>query len=372
MLTFGAEQIPRKGNKKAKMHKYILFSFSLLPIFFSCKPAAELQEEFRLSPGREFSMNLNDTNYSFSNPYDAYDSNATNHAAIRLFSNDSASAELFYLSLNELLFDPLPQSCDYVEIVNRSSYPVDLAEISICNRNEQGVLASPKPLSRNRFILEAGAYCVLTSDLESLGKGFLLDTGLNCLIIKSLPSMPNDKGCVVLLDRQGNIIDECPYTKYMHHCLISDKEGVALEKIHPDLPSAEANSWLSAAADASYGTPGRINSQYRPLDAADTKEGFFVEQDRLSPLGDSKYKQLVLRYAFAHQRVANIGIFNRSGALLYPLAKNALLGTRGFFVWQGVDSKGKVPDAGSYLIHIEHFNLEGDSKKQDIVCRILP
>ena len=90
--------------------------------------------------------------------------------------------------------------------------------------------------------------------------------------------MPNDKGCVVLLDRQGNIIDECPYTKYMHHCLISDREGIALEKIHPDLPSAEANSWLSAAADASYGTPGRINSQYRPLDTVDTKEGFLLNR----------------------------------------------------------------------------------------------
>lgn len=184
--------------------------------------------------------------------------------------------------------------------------------------------------------------------------------------------MPNDKGCVVLLDRQGNIIDECPYTKYMHHCLISDREGIALEKIHPDLPSAEANSWLSAAADASYGTPGRINSQYRPLDTVGANEGFFVEQDWLSPLGNSKYKQLVLGYSFADRRVANINVYNRSGALLYSLAENALLGARGFFVWQGVDSEGKVPDAGSYLIHIEHFNLKGDSKKQDIVCRILP
>ncbi len=336
MLTFAAEFMPRKGSKKVKMHKCIFFSFSLLTIFFSCRPSVELQEEFGLFPV------------------------------------DTASAGSFYLSLNEILFDPVPQSCDYVEIVNRSPFSVDLSEIRICNRNENGVLGSPKPLSRERFILDPGAYCLLTSDWESLGRGFPLDTGLNCLIIKSLPSMPNDKGCVVLLDRQGNIIDECPYTKYMHHCLISDREGIALEKIHPDLPSAEANSWLSAAADASYGTPGRINSQYRPLDTVDTKEGFFVEQDWLSPLGNSKYKQLVLGYSVADRRVANIKVYNRSGALLYSLAENALLGARGFFVWQGVDSKGNVPDAGSYLIHIEHFNLEGDSKKQDMICRILP
>lgn len=342
MFTFGAELIPRKGNKKVKMHKYILLSFSLLSIFFSCSPVTGLQEEYGFSPGQEFVL------------------------------NDTASTRLFYLSLNELLFDPVPQSCDYVELVNRSSDPVDLAGINICNRNEQGLLGSPKPLSRDRYMLDAGAYCVLTSDMESLSKEFALDSGLQCLIIKSLPSMPNDKGCVVLLDRQGKIIDECPYTKYMHHCLISDKEGIALEKIHPDLPSDEANSWLSAAADAAYGTPGKINSQYRSLEAEVTSEGFFAEQDCLSPLGDSRDKQLVLRYAFGDERVANIDIYNRSGAWLCSLAENALLGARGFFVWQGIDHKAKVPDAGSYLIHIEHFNLEGDCKKQDIVCRILP
>ncbi len=72
MFTFVPESIPRKGNKK-KMHKYILFSFSLLPIFFSCKPAVELQEEFGLFPV------------------------------------DTASAGSFYLSLNEILFDPVPE-----------------------------------------------------------------------------------------------------------------------------------------------------------------------------------------------------------------------------------------------------------------------
>ena len=342
MPTFDDEKRPCKGNKKVKMYKYILLIFSQILIFMSCRPAAELQEEYIISAGQEFVF------------------------------NDTASTKLFYLSLNELLFDPVPQSCDYVEIVNRSSYPVDLAEISICNRNEQGVLGSSKSLSRERYLLNPGDYCVLTSDIESLRRGFSLDSGSHCLIIKSMPSMPNDKACVVLLDRDGNIIDECSYTKYMHHSLISDREGIALEKIHPDLPSGETKSWLSASADAAYGTPGRINSQYRSLEACDTAEGFFAEQDWLSPYGDSRQKQLVLRYAFSDQRIANVGIYNRSGAFLGSLAQNALLGARGFFVWQGVDNKGEVPDFGSYLIHIEHFNLEGDCKKQNIVCRILP
>ncbi len=43
MLTFAAEFFTQ-GSKKVKMHKCIFFSFSLLTIFFSCRPSVELQE----------------------------------------------------------------------------------------------------------------------------------------------------------------------------------------------------------------------------------------------------------------------------------------------------------------------------------------
>ncbi len=369
MLTFGAELIPRKGTKKVKMHKNILLSFSLLLIFFSCRPSPELSDDWISSSVQ--TLQGTDSNHNAAKDsliINYINNNHTNEG----FPCDSAYSELFYLSLNELLFDPVPLSCDYVEIVNRSEHPVNLAEISICNRNAKGELGSSKALSRDPFMLDPGAYCLLTSDIESLRSEFTLDSSLRYLIVKSMPSMPNDKGCVVLLDHESNIIDECYYSSAMHHSLLSNKEGIALEKIHPDLASAEAGSWISASADAAYGTPGRINSQYRSMELSDARDGFIAEQDWFAPYGDSKQNVWVLSYAFKDLRVANIGIYNRSGALLCSLAENALLGARGFFVWQGTDHRGAVPDAGSYLVHIEHFNLNGDVKKQNIVCRLLP
>ena len=109
MLNFAAESIPRKGSKKVKMHKCIFFSFSLLTIFFSCRPSVELQEEFGLFPV------------------------------------DTASTGLFYLSLNEILFDPVPQSCDYVEIVNRSPFSVDLSKYVSATATKMGYWAVPNP-----------------------------------------------------------------------------------------------------------------------------------------------------------------------------------------------------------------------------------
>lgn len=364
MLTFEAKKPPCKGTKKLNMYKKLLSTFGFLLIFISCNPLSECLEH-EMKSSAEARQDMADQS-------DTENNNQIINGVNDMLSRSDTAKALFYLSLNEILFDPVPLSCDYIEIVNRSEYPVNLAEISLCNRNTRGELGSPKALSRDKYILEPGAYCLLTSDLESLSREFSLDSTLQYLIIKSMPSMPNEKGCVVLLDRAGNIIDEFSYTSSMHHSLLSNKEGVALEKIHPDLPSADPGSWLSASADAGYGTPGRINSQYRSLASADVSQGFYAEQHWFSPYGNSKYNIWLLHYAFEDQRLANIGVYNRSGALIYTLANNALLGARGFFVWQGTDDRNLVPDAGSYLVHIEHFNLSGDLQKQNMVCRLLP
>lgn len=342
MLRFDANFKPCKSSKKVTINKCTQITFGLVLIIISCSRSVDQQENFFQSTEEEG------------------------------VSADSIQQNRGCLSLNELLFDPVPESCDYVEIVNRSASLVDLAQVCICNRNSKGVLSTAKVLSRNPYFLNPGQYCLLTSDIQSLSQEFALDSGLIYLIIKSMPSMPNDKGCVLLLDLEGNILDECPYTQYMHHVLISKREGIALEKIHPDLSSAEPQSWTSASADVGYGTPGRLNSQYRSLLPSDTAEGFYAENTLIYPYGNTKHKVLVLNYVFSDQRVANIHIYNRNGTLIYTLAQNALLGARGCFVWQGTDAQGQVPDAGSYLIHTEHFNMAGACKKQDIVCRILP
>ena len=78
-----------------------------------------------------------------------------------------------------------------------------------------------------------------------------------------MPSYNDDAGDVIVLNEQGRIMDEVKYTADWHFKLISDAEGVSLERIDFNAASQSAENWHSAATNVGYGTPGYKNSQYR-------------------------------------------------------------------------------------------------------------
>jgi hypothetical protein len=80
--------------------------------------------------------------------------------------------------------------------------------------------------------------------------------------IPVLPSFPDDQGSVLLLDAQGKELDMFSYKDDYHFPLLSNREGVSLERIDPASPSQNPANWHSASTDAGYGTPGYVNSQF--------------------------------------------------------------------------------------------------------------
>src|SRR5690606_10795290 len=81
------------------------------------------------------------------------------------------------------------------------------------------------------------------------------------LKLNSMPSFPDDKGTVIILNGQGDIIDEVSYSDNWHFALLHNTEGVSLERVDYNGPSTSAN-FHSAATSVGYGTPGYKNSQY--------------------------------------------------------------------------------------------------------------
>ncbi|MBQ9201859.1 MAG: lamin tail domain-containing protein [Bacteroidales bacterium] len=278
------------------------------------------------------------------------------------------------LSINELLFDPLKDGVDYVEIVNVSDHAVDLSGIYLCNRSAAGVLSAGKVLSQESCLLSPGGYCLLSSDTARVAADYGFPADSLRLQIKSFPSFPNESGCVVLTDRQGVRIDEFPYTKYLHHPLVSVREGIALEKMHPGLPSAKATCWTSAAADAGFGTPGRQNSQYAPwLFSSEYPENrFFASSEIIYPKRLNTDSQWLLYYYFRDGCVANVVILYESSRPCFTLADNLLLGSRGVLKWSGLDNEGQPVPFGRYLVQAQCHTVEGEVFRQYFVVAVLP
>ena len=263
--------------------------------------------------------------------------------------------------VNEILFNPKPNGEDYVEIYNPGRQVTDLSRLYIANRNSSGVISSIKVLSTVPFYIYPGEYLAFTEAPDQLPLYYLVRFPERVMSLSSPPSFPDEEGRVILLNGQGTLIDEVPYKDEWHFRLISNKEGVALERLDPAGASDKPDNWHSAASTAGYGTPGYQNSQYRAADTAAVV--IKVSPVIFSPDNDGRDDLLQISYSMeASGYVANIVIFDAAGKPVRSLVRNALLGRKGSWTWDGLDDSGRSLPLGHYIVMAELFNLQG--KKQ--------
>ncbi|HWI90348.1 MAG TPA: lamin tail domain-containing protein [Flavisolibacter sp.] len=263
--------------------------------------------------------------------------------------------------INELLFNPRPNAYDYVEVYNRSNKIIDASKLYIANRNTSGTLSSIKKLSEVPFFILPDDYIVVTEDASSLQHEYMIQNPQNVLVVSSLPSFPDDKGIVVITNSQGSVVDEVSYSEKWHFGLINDDEGVALERIDPNDSSKKQSNWHSAASTGGYGTPTYKNSQYKQGNTVNAT--IDVSPKVFSPDNDGHDDIATISYQVSEPGyVANVSIFDANGRLVRYFVKNALLGLKGSWNWDGLNENGQKLPVGPYIIFTEIFNLQG--KKQ--------
>jgi hypothetical protein len=264
--------------------------------------------------------------------------------------------------INEILFNPRSGGFDYVEFYNRSNKIIDANKLTIANRNSLGVFNSLKKLSEtSRFILP-GEYVVITESVASLSLEYFVQNPNAVLVVSTLPSFPDDAGNVVLLNAQGNVVDEVKYLDDWHFSLIANDDGVSLERIDPDGPSTDRNNFHSAASTAGYGTPGYKNSQYKQT--AITNATVAITPKIFSPDNDGTDDIATVQYSVNQPGfVANITILDAAGRQVRHLVKNNTLGLTGSWNWDGLNEKGAKLPIGTYIIYTELFNLDGKKER---------
>jgi hypothetical protein len=269
-----------------------------------------------------------------------------------------ADASPLEIVINEILFNPQSGGSDYVELYNRSNKIFDANKLYIANRNSSGVISSPKLLAPSPCYIFPEEYIVVTENATELALNYLVQNPDVVLTISSLPSFPDDEGDVILLNFQGNIVDEIKYRDDWHFALIDNAEGVALERIDPDGPSQNETNWHSAASTAGHGTPGYKNSQYKLLQGINatieiTPKVFSPDNDGRDDVTTIQYKTTEPGYT------ANITIYDAGGRPVTSLVRNGILGLTGYWNWDGLDDKKLKLPVGTYIIVTEIFNLRG-------------
>lgn len=272
--------------------------------------------------------------------------------------------------VNEILFNPKPNGNDYVEIYNRSNKIISLRNAYLANRNTAGAISSITQVSAEDYLLFPQDYLLLTEDISLVLNNYVANNPESFIEI-NMPSYNDDEGNVILLNEQGAVVDEIPYKDDWHFKLIGDEEGVSLERINYDdttinnpatVLDEQAANWHSAATSVGYGTPTYKNSQYR-IDAG-VQGTIKTSPDIISPDNDGMDDFLTIDYNFPEPGyTGSITIFDAAGRRVRYLQRNALLGTKGYFRWDGLGEKNEKLPVGIYVIYTEVFNLQGKTKK---------
>jgi hypothetical protein len=161
----------------------------------------------------------------------------------------------------------------------------------------------------------------------------------------------------VYLVYNSEIIDKVSYLDAWHFDLLDVTDGVSLERIDPSGLSSSEYNWHSAAEDIGFGTPGRVNSQYRPVVSSGE---ISLSSDIFSPDNDGFQDVLQVSYELTNPgMLGKAQIFDDRGRLVRTIFTNELMGTSGTFTWDGLTDKQVKASIGVYVLVVEVFSTEG-------------
>ncbi|MBN2175015.1 MAG: lamin tail domain-containing protein [Bacteroidales bacterium] len=267
--------------------------------------------------------------------------------------------------INEILFNPVGDGVDFVEIYNRSGKIIDLKELVLgsieVNQFEPND-TTYKSVSNYNDLLLMDQYLVLTPNPIIVEDQYFLSNPDAFHAMNEFPSYNNESGTTVLTRVEGDVIDAFTYDENMHHPLLNFVEGVSLERINYNRPSNDKTNWHSASEQSGYATPGIKNSQF--VEEGEIQEEVWVEPEIFSPDNDGTDDVANIYYNFGDQgSTAKITIYDSQGRLVKYLVENSLLGSSGVFSWDGRTEDNQKAGIGIYIIYFEAFNPEGGVKK---------
>ncbi|WP_044515650.1 lamin tail domain-containing protein [Hymenobacter sp. DG25B] len=286
--------------------------------------------------------------------------NAAGPATSATFALPSV-AEVGDIVINEILFNPRTGGVDFVELLNRSGKYLDLQEAQLGNIMADGGLDA-ETISEDTYVLAPGQLLVLTTRPDIVQAHYPTHDPAAFLLMTSLPSFPDDAGQVVVKTAQGVVLDQVAYSAKQHLAVLSDVNGVSLERIRPEGPSTAAN-FHSAAGSVGYATPGRRNSQYQ--EDPNGSKLFTLEPEVFTPDGDGEKDFTTLNYTLNEPgNLASVTIYDAQGRLVRRLVRNETLATKGFVQWDGLTDQGRKATVGYYLLHIQLLQPKGGTKRE--------
>jgi len=270
--------------------------------------------------------------------------------------------------INEILFNPKSGSYDFLELYNNSPKAFNLSTLFVASIFPNGQFKSIDKISSNAIILKPYSYLLLSQDTQSICDNYRCKNKNNLKInYAKIPSLPDNEGNIIIVNSKGNNIDSVQYSNKWHNPLISDENGVSLERLYFTSNSNSKSNWNTASSVSGFGTPGYINSQ--SIIPENANQNFILQSKTVSPDEDGFEDVLIINYNLPKPNfAATINIYNMQGELIKELTNNETLSSSGFIAWNGTNFNNQKANIGIYIIIIECTNIDGAKIKEKLSC----
>ncbi|MEW5798677.1 MAG: lamin tail domain-containing protein [Bacteroidota bacterium] len=269
---------------------------------------------------------------------------------------NSFTPQLFII--NEIMYEPLPGKAEFVELFNRSSDSIDVADWKLMDQPGSTGSRSVIQLSQQQRIVPPNGYVVIASD-SSIFAQFPSLAG-KFVIINSLLSLGNNGEDIVLVDLTNSKIDSVRYSPSWHLQNVSPA-GRSLERINPNSNSNDGRNWSSSVAK-SGASPMQANSIY--IASASSDSGVTLTPNPFSPDNDGHEDFLSINYNLpTNSATIRVRIYDVMGRLIRRLAQSEPSPSSGSIIWNGLDDDGHRVRIGMYIILFEAFDNFGGTVK---------
>ena len=262
------------------------------------------------------------------------------------------------LIINEILFNPIGDGKDFLEIYNPTNEIYNLKDLIIANADLTTLqLETQAEASTTDRLIFPGEYIALTESVENIESSYrVIDS--RKVIQTDLPSFNDDEGIAILADKSLAELDQFHYNEKMHFSLLNENEGISLERISSNIPTSWNSNWHSASSASGYATPGAKNSQ--DYSQVDNRFEFWMEPLLFSPDNDGYHDVLAINIATDKPGFfGTVRVYNEEGALIKSLLKQELLGTKSLLIWDGTNEETVKMPIGIYVIWAELTNPDG-------------
>lgn len=272
------------------------------------------------------------------------------------------------LVFNEILFDSR-NTCEYVELYNLTDHTITTANLSFATIGKEGQYDKTSQLCSTNMDIPPHSYHVFTRDTTTLRKTWGTKAWQSTLC--NLPSLKNEGSTIAIINQSAEEIDVAIFTPAIYPSTGHGSSDTASEKVNPQLASNNTSNWLPATAQSNYGTPGKENSQYTPLENEPKNNRFTLQDDFMTPDNDGQNDYAIINYTMENGGyIANIKIFDSKGREVARPVNREILSTEGSLIWNGEDSQGNILKPGIYIIYVEAHNENGDRVKQKLAIAI--